>query len=125
MVPLRNFKIIAVLAVLILVCNVGWQIGACELANIELRDDMKDLVSQLGGRIGLTSAKSDEDFRNDILRRAQKYDIPLTPEQVTVQRTGVGLAASMYLAANYSVPIHLPGFSFQLHFNPESGTKPD
>lgn len=120
-----KLKIIAALAVLIVACNAGWQIAVCEVTSVELHDDMKDMASQLGGRIGLASAKSDEDFRNDILNKAKKYDIPLTPEQVTVQRNGVGFTATMYFAADYSVPIHLPGFTFQLHFNPESGPKPD
>lgn len=120
---MRKVKIIAVAAVLLLIIDAGWQIGARELANIELRDDLKDMSSQLGARIGLTSAKSDDDFRNDILNKARKYEIPLAPEQVTVQRSGVGFAATMYFAADYSVPVHLPGFTFQLHFHPESGPK--
>jgi hypothetical protein len=122
---MRKLKIVTALAVLIVSCNVGWQIAVCEVTSVELHDDMKDMASQIGGRIGLASAKSDEDFRNDILSKAKKYDIPLTPEEVTVQRTGVGFMATMYFAADYSVPIHLPGFTFQLHFNPESGPKPD
>jgi hypothetical protein len=121
---MRNVKIIVGLAILFLIGSAGWQIGACELANIELHDDMKDMASQLGGRIGLTSFSSDEDFRNDVLRKALKYDIPLAPEQVTVQRTGEGLESRIYLAADYTVPIHLPGLSFQIHFTPESGKKP-
>jgi len=52
--------------------GVGWQITPCELANVELRDDMKDMASQLGGRIGLTSFSSEEDLRNDILLKARK-----------------------------------------------------
>ena len=104
--------------------GVGWQITPCELANVELRDDMKDLAAQLGVRSGLTSPSSDEDFRNDVLRKARKYDIQLAPEQVTVQRTGDGIETRIYLAADYTVPIHLPGFSFELHFSPTSGNKP-
>ena len=120
---MKKLKIITVAAMLVLVFDAGWQIGACELANIELRDDLKDMSSQLGARIGLSSAKSDDDFRNDIVNKARKYDIPLAPEQVTVQRSGVGFAATMYFAADYTVPVHLPGFAFQLHFHPESGPK--
>jgi hypothetical protein len=119
----RNLKIIVGLAILILIGSAGWQIAACELANIELRDDMKDMASQLGGRIGLTSFGSDEDFRNDVLRKARKYDIQLAPKQMIVQRTGEGLGSTIYLAADYTVPIHLPGLSFQIHFSPESGKK--
>jgi len=53
-------------------------------ADCSLRDDMKDMASQRGGRIELTSFSSDEDLRNDILLKARKYDIQLAPEQVTV-----------------------------------------
>lgn len=122
---MRNLKIIAAIAAVILAGNLLWQVGASELANVELRDDMKDMASQLGGRIGLTDGKSDNDFRNDILNKARKYDIQLSPQQVTVERRGEGIYATMYLAADYKAPIHLPGFSFQLHFNPESGPRPD
>jgi hypothetical protein len=115
---------VAGIAVLYLICSAAWQIGKSELANIELRDDMRDMASQLGARIGLTSASTDEDFRKDVVRKAKKYGIQLAPEQVTVQRTGQGAAAYIYLAADYSVPIRLPGVSFQRHFKPESGAKP-
>jgi hypothetical protein len=122
---MRNLKIIAAIATLLLIGSAAWQVGAREVANAELRDDMKDLTSQLGARIGLTNGKSDEDLRNDVIGKALKYDIQLSPEEVTVERRGEGIYATMYLAADYSVPIGLPGFSFQLHFKPESGPKPD
>jgi len=82
------------------------------------------MASQLGARIGLTKIYSDEDFRDEVMRKARKYDIQLTPEQVTVLRDGEGVEARMYFAADYTVPIQLPGFSFRLHFNPESGKRP-
>jgi len=121
----RNLKIIAGAAILFLICSTGWQIGACELANVELREDMHDMASQLGPRIGHGNGLSDEGFRNEVIRKASKYDIHLAPEQVTVVRNGEGFQATMYLAADYTIPINLPGFSFRLHFNPQSGTKPD
>lgn len=72
-----------------------------------------------------TGPQSDDDFRNEVVRRARKYDIELVPEQVTVVRNGEGVEARMYFAADYTVPVQLPGFSFRLHFNPQSGTRPD
>jgi len=105
-------------------CSAGWQIGKWELASIELRDDMHDMASQLGGRIGLTNPISDEEFRNEVVRKARKYDIELAPEQVTVVRNGEGVEARMYFAADYTVPIELRGFSFHLHLTPEIGKKP-
>lgn len=108
----RRLKIIAGVVTLLVLCSAGWQIGKSELANVQLRDDMHDMASQLGARIGFSAPLSDEEFRNEVIRKAKKYDIQLAPEQVTVVRTGEGLDTRMYLAANYSVPIQLPGFSF-------------
>jgi hypothetical protein len=120
---MRRVKIILGLAVLVFVSIAGWQIGACEIANIRLRDDIQDLASQSGVRIGLTTAKSDDDFRNAVLGKARQYDIELAPDQVTVRRTGSSVTGTISLGADYAVPIHLPGFSFTLHFTPESGVR--
>ena len=120
---MQTAKIILGLAVLAFVSIAGWQIGACEVANIRLRDDLQDMASQTGVRIGLTTAKSDDDFRNAVLGKARQYDIELTPDQVTVQRTGTSLTGTISIGADYTVPIHLPGFSFTLHFTPESGVR--
>ena len=121
----RNIRIIAAIAILLVLGSAGWQIGEWQFANVELRDEMHDMASQLGSRIGLTGPQSDDDFRNEVVRRARKYDIGLVPEQVTVVRNGEGVEARMYFAADYTVPVQLPGFSFRLHFNPQSGTRPD
>lgn len=102
----------------------GWQIGSCVLANVELRDDMQDIASNLGSNIGLIAPNSDDDFRRDVIRRASQHDIDLIPEQITVERTGSGHEEKIYLAADYRGKIHLLGLTFTLHFNPESGIKP-
>ena len=96
-----------------------WQIGSCEPASFELRDDMKDLASQLGVRIGLSSSNTDDQFRTAVVAKARRYNIELTPDQVTVEHTGSGIKGSIYLRADYTVPIHLPGFDF----TPESGER--
>lgn len=120
---MRTVTIILGLAVFAFVSIAGWQIGACEVANIRLRDDMQDLATQSGVRIGLTAAKSDDDFRNAVLGKAQQYGIELAPDQVTVQRTGSDITGTISIRADYTVPIHLRGFSFTLHFTPVSGAR--
>src|SRR5579863_5567811 len=113
---MRRVKFVLGLAVLVFVSIAGWQIGACEVANIRLRDDMQDMASQTGVRIGLTNAKSDDDFRNAVLGKAEQYGIELAPDQVIVQRTGTSVTGTISIEADYTVPIHLPGVSFTLHF---------
>jgi hypothetical protein len=113
-------KLILGLVVLTLAGVAGWRVASCELANLELREDLRDLAAQVGSRIGLTPASSDEDFRSAVIRKAEGHEIQLEPEQVTVQRTGTAEAPLIYLAADYRVRVKLLGFAFTLHFTPSS-----
>src|SRR5258708_3581788 len=93
-------------------------------ANSELRSDMQVMAAQLSRVSRLTAPSSDEDLRRDILRRAQQHEINLTPNQITVRRTGPSLEEQgIYLAADYRRPIHLLGLTFTLHFTPEARSK--
>ena len=120
---MHKLKLICGLLATTFVCLAGWRIAYCELANIELRDDLKDLSSQAGMRIGLASQNSDEQLRMSVINKARQYNIDLASDQVTVDRRGAGLQSTVYLQADYVVPVHLPGFDFTLHFTPESGNR--
>jgi hypothetical protein len=117
---MRKVQGILCLAALVLAATTGWRYGVCILANIELRDDMQDILSL--PRIGLTEARSDEGFRQLVLQHAKKYGIELNPEQITVRRSGPD-DKELYLAADYTRLIHVPGMTFTLHFDPHVGTK--
>ena len=67
--------------------------------------------------------KTDEDVRTDVLRKAKDHDLPIESKQVTVQRINTPGLSAVYVAADYSVTISLPGYSFDMHFNPTSGNK--
>lgn len=108
------------IAVVVAAIFVAWQFAAPELANIELQDDLHDLSSQAGWRIGLSTPKSDEELRNLIIRKAGKYDILLEPKQITVRRSGTEQAPVFFLAVDYTVPVNLPGYTVTLHFAPTS-----
>lgn len=107
------------LGVAVLAAMAGWQIGACIVANLQLREEMQDMSSQLGSRVGYSEAKSDENFREAVLRSPQKYGIELSAEQVTVRRTGPD-EKELYLAADYTREVHVAGMAFTLHFTPEA-----
>jgi hypothetical protein len=113
-------KLILGLAILGLAAVAGWQIGSCELANIELQADLRDIAAQGGSRIGLEALNSDDDLRNSVIHKAGEHDIQLEPAQVTVQRTGSGKTLVIYLAADYKAPVNLFLYSFSFHFTPSS-----
>jgi hypothetical protein len=57
----------------------------CELANVELESDLRDIASQAGARIGLETMSTDEELRSAVIHKAGEHNIQLQPEQVTVR----------------------------------------
>ncbi len=121
---MKRIKTLLIISVLALAALAGWKVGACELANVELQEDMLDLATGVGGYSKYATApRSDDDFRDAVIRDAREHDIQLQPSQVTVRRTGSGQNAPLYLAADYQVPVDVLGYAFVLHFNPSSEQK--
>jgi hypothetical protein len=119
MFAMGTIKLILGFAVVVGVIIAGTQVIPPELANYSFQDDLR----QVAVAAGANPNKTDEDLRSAVLNKAKEHDIQLEPRQVTVQRiTTPGLSAA-YLAADYSVPVNLPGYSFDLHFTPSSGNK--
>ena len=98
----------------------GFQIIPPELTNYSFQDDLKN-IAMVGGS---NPHESDQELsgRGDQEGR-RNIQIALTPEQVTVQRIGTPGMPAVYVAADYSVPVSLPGYSFTLHFTPSSGNR--
>lgn len=120
---MRKAKIILGLAVLGLALIAGWQITSCELANLEFQSDLRDVAAEIAARIGLSAPTSDEELRNLVTHKAERYEIQLQPDQITVQHMGTGDASTVYLAADYKVRVNLLVYSLTLHFTPSSTKK--
>jgi hypothetical protein len=116
-----DVKIMMVIVVLLVVLIVGWQISSSEVANYELQDDLRDLASQAGSRIGLLQQASDDDLRETVIRKAKEHGIELRPDWVKVERSGSGDTSTVFLEADYNRVVSLPGISFSLHFKPSAG----
>jgi hypothetical protein len=112
-------KAIGGFLVVILVAFSLFQVVPPLLANYNFQDDLRQVAMMDGAAF----QKTDDDVRNDVMRKVKEHDLPIEPKQVTVQRiTTPGLAA-VYVAADYSVTVSLPGYSFDMHFTPTSGNK--
>jgi hypothetical protein len=110
--------IIAVLAIGVVFYAV-YQVVPPELSNYAFNDDLKDIAMMAGANPRTT----DQDLVSAVIQKAQDHNIQLAPEQVTVQHIGTPGVHAVYVAADYSVPVNLPGYSFTLHFTPSSGNK--
>jgi hypothetical protein len=116
-------KLLAGLVLIPPLLYLGWQVGACEIANLELNDDLRDIAAQVGTKIGLDPIREDAELRAMVVRRAEDYDIPLQAEQVSVERSGAGDQQAIRLTVDYRARVHFLAYSFTLHFRPSSGLK--
>jgi hypothetical protein len=114
-----TFKALFGFLAIIGVIYAGFQIIPPELTNYSFQDDLRN-VALVGGSNPHTT---DQELVDSIIRKAQEHQITLVAENVTVQRIGTPGSPAVYVAADYSVPVSLPGYSFSLHFNPSSGNK--
>ena len=110
--------LVGVLAVIWLV-YCGFQIIPPEMSNYSFQDDLKN-IAMVGGA---NPHETDQQLLDEVVKKAQEHQITLAPEQVTVQRIGTPGAPAVYVAADYSVPVSLPGYLLTLHFTPSSGNK--
>ena len=113
-------KAIAGFLVIIAVVVALFQVAPPEMNNYSFTDDLRT-VALMGG---VNPHTSDQELIDSVIKKAQEHGITLTPEQVTVQHIGTPGAPAVYVAAEYSVPVSLPGYSFTLHFTPSSVNNP-
>jgi divalent metal cation (Fe/Co/Zn/Cd) transporter len=98
----------------------GWQILQPEITNLFFQDELHDSAAQPAFRTGMAAPLSDDELRLAVIRRAERHDIVLDPKQITIRRSGSGENVTTYIEVNYSVPVNLIVYSFQLHFSPSS-----
>lgn len=96
-----------------------FQVAPPMLANYSFQDDLKTVAMMDGPN----AAKTDDDVRTDVLRKAKEHDLPIEGKQITVQRINTPGIAAVYIGVDYSVTINLPGYPFDMHFTPSSGNK--
>jgi hypothetical protein len=97
----------------------GFQIIPPELTNYSFTDDLRN-VAMVGGANPHTT---DQELVDDVIKKAAEHQIMLRPENVTIQHIATPGLNAVYVAADYTVPVSLPGYSFTLHFTPSSGNK--
>ncbi|HTT23940.1 MAG TPA: hypothetical protein VMG82_33755 [Candidatus Sulfotelmatobacter sp.] len=112
-------KAIVGFLVIVGVIYCAFQVIPPELTNYSFQDDLRN-IAMVGGA---NPHQSDQELIDAVMKKAQEHQITLAPEQVTIQRIGTPGAPAVFVAAEYSVPVNLPGYSFTLHFTPSSGNR--
>ena len=61
--------------------------------------------------------KSEAEIRASVYKRAQDYEIPISEEDIQVQRSGMAGNGMVIIKAQYVVHVDLPGYPLDLHFD--------
>jgi len=101
-----------------LVALVAFKLIPPFFSNYELEDAIKNEALQ-----STYTTRSEDDVRESVIKHARNYDIALTPKQVRVSRVGGFGQGTLFIEADYSVPVELPGYSTTLTFHPSSQNK--
>jgi hypothetical protein len=70
------------------------------------------------------SNQSEDQIRDTIFKKAQDLEIPMSEDQIKVQRIGGTGSGTLAISADYTVHLDLPGYPLDLEFHPSSKSKP-
>ena len=115
---MATIKTILVLGLLAAAVYVGAQVIPPYFANYQFQDTLDNEA-----RLGTYSTKGDEVIRDAVFKRAQELELPLTAEDIKLERMGPSGNAAVMIEADYTVRIDLPGYPIDLHFHPVSKNK--
>ena len=110
---MSNLKAYFGLAVIVVALFVLYKLAPPFYANYNLQDFL-----ETEAKFSTYSTKSEEDIRNEVYKKIQELDIPVTKDQIKVQR-GNGVT----LAVDYTVHVDLPLYPLDLEFHPSSKNK--
>ncbi len=85
------------------------------VVNYELQDSI-----ETAARFAIANRKTPEDLQNEVYKKIQQLGINATLKDIHVQMTTDGYVA---INLSYSVPINLPGYQLELHFNPHADNR--
>lgn len=79
--------------------------------NYQFQDDLTTEV-----RFMQNSGKTDEEIKDDLIKKALDYSLFLKPEQIRISR----MNKTITVEVNYTVHVEVPGYSTDLQFHPKS-----
>jgi len=90
---------------LLLAALIAYKMIPVKVKAADLRDAIQDEAKSAG-------QKTDKEILAAILQRAQILELPVTEEQVRIDRA----ANSIKIDVDYTVPVEFPGYTHQWHF---------
>jgi hypothetical protein len=98
---MEKLKVFIMLAVVAAGIYVAWSMVPPYFHNYQFQDDLDDVV-----RINSYLARTDEDIKAQVIKKALNEDISLKEDQITVTRGGEGLGISVRYRIHVDMMVH-------------------
>jgi hypothetical protein len=115
---MSTIKMIFGIFVVVAAIYLGAELVPVYYANYQFQDIVKTEAT-----LETYTSKPEADIRDALYKKAQEYEIPLTREQIKVQRHGTMGTGSLTINAPYNVHLDLPGYPVDLHFDASTENK--
>jgi hypothetical protein len=107
-----SIKLLFGILVIVGAAYVGFELIPPYFENYQFADAVKNEAT-----LDSYTPKTENDIRAAVYKKAQELDIPITEEQIHVQRSGSIGNAVINIQAPYVVHVELPGYPVDLHFD--------
>jgi len=84
----------------------------------------KDYVEDESRRASYSPSTTEDSVRDEVFKKAQEYELPLTKDDIKVQKTAGAGTQSVSISADYTVHVDLMVTTTDLHFSVASQNKP-
>ena len=109
-----KFKAILVTVILVFLVYVAVKVVPPYVSEYQLSDKIQETA-----RFASVTRSNEDQIRDTIFREIQDLNIPATKDDVKVSAVG----GKVSITVDYSVPIDLMVYKFDLHFTPSSSNK--
>lgn len=111
-------KLVFGIGVILLAIYLGVEFVPPYYANYEFEDALKNEAL-----FGTNTNTTEDVIRDNVYKKAQQLDIPITKEAIVVHKIGAMGMGSVAIDASYTVHLDLIAFPTDLHFDTSSTNK--
>ncbi|MGH9531087.1 MAG: DUF4845 domain-containing protein [Terriglobales bacterium] len=109
---MKTLKALVSVGIVVAMVYVAFRLVPPYFNNYQFQDALESEA-----RLASYGQKSEQEIRDIIAKKATEFSIPLTADQINVQRSG----NEVQISAKYTIHVDLPGYPLDLKFEP--GTK--
>ncbi len=113
-----SIKMVVGIFVIVACVYLGAELIPPYMSNYQFEDAVKTEAM-----INTYNTRPESDIRDEVFKKAQDLEIPVTREQIKVHRMGAVGQGSLMIETQYVVHVDLPGYPLDLQFDPSTKNK--